>query len=76
MKTAILALSALLALSGLSMAASMTAQANATAGCSSATGKKVKIDCAKTASIGNAASEGKTSGPRLGIGVSPFVPGL
>jgi hypothetical protein len=36
----------------------------------------VKIDCAKTASINNATSEGKTSGPRLGIGVNPFVPGL
>lgn len=79
MKTALIALSALLALSGVSMAASTTTQAKATTECvavSPTTGKKVKIDCAKTASINNTASEGKTSGPRLGIGVNPFVPGL
>lgn len=79
MKTAIIALSAVFALSGVSMAASTTTPAKAMTGCiavNPATGKKVKIDCAKTASINNATSEGKTSGPRLGIGVNPFVPGL
>lgn len=76
MKIAMIALSALLALSGTSMAASKPAQAPAT--CTvvdQASGKKVKVDCASTGSIGKPA-KGKTSGPRLGIEVNPFVPGL
>ncbi|MET3661862.1 DUF680 domain-containing protein [Aquamicrobium ahrensii] len=78
MKTAIVALSALLVLSGVGMAASGPAQAPA-ASCVAVdrtTGKKVKVDCASTGSISKAANEGRTSGPRLGIDVNPFVPGL
>lgn len=79
MKTAIVALSALLAFSGVGMAASGPAAQAPAASCVAVdrtTGKKVKVDCASTGSISKAANEGRTSGPRLGIDVNPFVPGL
>lgn len=77
MKTAIVALAALLALSGTGVAAPQPAQNPATCiAVDQATGKKVKVDCASTGSIGRNAGEGKTAGPRLGIDVNPFVPGL
>ncbi|EXL09622.1 hypothetical protein [Aquamicrobium defluvii] len=78
MKTAIVALAALLALSGAGVAAPQLAQ-NSPATCiavDQTTGKKVKVDCASTGSISKNAGEGKTAGPRLGIDVNPFVPGL
>jgi len=78
MKTAIVALAALLALSGAGVAAPQPAH-NPPATCiavDQATGKQVKVDCASTGSIGRNAGEGRTAGPRLGIDVNPFVPGL
>lgn len=79
MKSAMVALSALLALSGVGMAASQPASTTPATVCVAvdpASGKKVKIDCASTGSIDKTDSQHKTARPRLGIDVSPWVPGL